>query len=322
MSAKQYSSIGLGGTFDHFHIGHIHFVRFAAKLADQLQIGLATSRLTEKKILPKSIQSFADRHQALSYFLEQEDIKANIFELDDLYGPTLQPNAVEALAVTKMTESGGEAINQARQKLQLSTLPLHVCDLVKDETGEFISSTRIRQGQITRQGQVFLKNLLNATTLSEKQKAQLKKKQGQLVQKPASGSLFQFVIGDIVLETFIQNNWPYTLGIFDGQTQRQTYNSKTLQSLNIHKKIENPAGQIVSELSTYLANFSISLSHSKSKQTQHIFITGEEDLAAVSAVLLAPLGSAVYYGQPGEGIVEVLVTEEIKAKFLALLQTS
>lgn len=43
-----------------------------------------------------------------------------------------------------------------------------------------------------------------------------------------------------------------------------------------------------------------------------IRVIGEEDLAGVPAILLAPLGTVVLYGQPGEGMVAVDVTEEKK----------
>lgn len=51
-----------------------------------------------------------------------------------------------------------------------------------------------------------------------------------------------------------------------------------------------------------------------------IVVEGEEDLAAIPAVLNAPLGSVVVYGQPHEGIVMVRVDEDAKQKFLEILK--
>jgi uncharacterized protein (UPF0218 family) len=45
-----------------------------------------------------------------------------------------------------------------------------------------------------------------------------------------------------------------------------------------------------------------------------IIVDGEEDLATLPAILYAPLGSAVVYGQPDEGSVLVDVTPEMKLK--------
>jgi GTP-dependent dephospho-CoA kinase len=44
-----------------------------------------------------------------------------------------------------------------------------------------------------------------------------------------------------------------------------------------------------------------------------VLIHGEEDLLAIPAVDQAPLGSVVFYGQPGEGVVAVVVDDRAKA---------
>jgi uncharacterized protein (UPF0218 family) len=48
-------------------------------------------------------------------------------------------------------------------------------------------------------------------------------------------------------------------------------------------------------------------------------VDGEEDLLAIIAVQTSPLGSLVVYGQPGEGIVLVRVSETKKAEAQAIL---
>jgi len=54
-------------------------------------------------------------------------------------------------------------------------------------------------------------------------------------------------------------------------------------------------------------------------QQLHLLVKGEEDLATVAAVLHAPLAATVYYGQPQEGLVEIIVTETVKEKFAKAL---
>jgi len=41
-------------------------------------------------------------------------------------------------------------------------------------------------------------------------------------------------------------------------------------------------------------------------------VDGEEDLAVLPVLLIAPLGFSIFYGQPNEGLVQVQVTEENK----------
>jgi uncharacterized protein (UPF0218 family) len=50
-----------------------------------------------------------------------------------------------------------------------------------------------------------------------------------------------------------------------------------------------------------------------------VHVTGEEDLATVPAIVAAPAGASVVYGQPDEGMVLVDVTAEAKREARALL---
>lgn len=57
----------------------------------------------------------------------------------------------------------------------------------------------------------------------------------------------------------------------------------------------------------------------KSGERVRVEVLGEEDLAALAAIVLAPEGTAVLYGQPGEGVVVVAVDAAAKAKVRDLL---
>jgi uncharacterized protein (UPF0218 family) len=48
-------------------------------------------------------------------------------------------------------------------------------------------------------------------------------------------------------------------------------------------------------------------------------VEGEEDLAAILAILMAPEGAKVLYGMPGQGMVVVTVDPESRGKARALL---
>ena len=50
-----------------------------------------------------------------------------------------------------------------------------------------------------------------------------------------------------------------------------------------------------------------------------LLVDGEEDLATLPAVLAAPDGASVVYGQPGEGMVLVTVTDAVRERFDALV---
>ena len=57
----------------------------------------------------------------------------------------------------------------------------------------------------------------------------------------------------------------------------------------------------------------------KSGERVRIEVLGEEDLAALAAIDLAPEGTAVLYGQPGEGVVLVWADARAKAAVRDLL---
>jgi len=50
-----------------------------------------------------------------------------------------------------------------------------------------------------------------------------------------------------------------------------------------------------------------------------LVVDGEEDLLALPAIIHAPRGSILYYGQPNKGLACVIVTNEKKHEALALL---
>jgi len=306
MRSTPYNIVGLGGTFDHFHIGHETFLQFAASLGEEIRIGVTVPSLTQHKVLSHLIESYETREKNVRAFLDNENIHGKVFPLLDPFGPTLENSHVQAISVTELTYRGGVDINTKRAVLNLPALPIESCAVRKDATGEYISSTRIREGKINRRGDVYAHLFTSDFTLTPMQKKFFQEKQGPIIVTPSSAEK-KYVVGDIVLETFLENHWPFDVGVYDEMNNRQHYHSKA--SLDPDIRIENPAGIIRRELVTALE-----------KSLPRICIIGEEDLAAVALVLLAPLNAAIYYGQPGEGIVEMIVTEELKERFYSVLR--
>ena len=79
-------------------------------------------------------------------------------------------------------------------------------------------------------------------------------------------------------------------------------------------KVKNPPGVVTKELIDAIKD------NMSSKKPVRIFVDGEEDLAVIPACEYAPVGSVVLYGQPGEGVVAVTVTEEKKRETLSLME--
>lgn len=72
-------------------------------------------------------------------------------------------------------------------------------------------------------------------------------------------------------------------------------------------RVRNPAGTISNGLERAI-KAAVAKKHGK------ILVDGEEDLAALPAIMLAPEGSLIVYGQPNEGAVLVEATEERKTR--------
>ena len=311
----------MGGTFDHFHIGHRHFLEFAGSLADNIIVGITTPKLSEHKVAVELIEPFDIRKKSVEDFLTSKQIPFETFMLTDTYGPTLRNSKVDAVVVTEQTVSGGTTINAKREELGLPELPVHVCSLLRDVSGDLISSTRIRRGKINREGVVYAVPIRNGLKLSMTQSSHFVNAQGPVIlsQKPAQLTMPAIIVGDVVAETFINNTWPASLLVFDQRSSRQPYSSEVLQKLVTTSPsvstIKNPAGQITKEAVNWIEKFCDSLTGQQSSSPSVLLIEGEEDLITVAAVLLAPLGIRVYYGQPHEGIVELNITEEVKEHF-------
>ena len=78
-------------------------------------------------------------------------------------------------------------------------------------------------------------------------------------------------------------------------------------------RASNPAGSITAEAIEAVRN---ALGGEKPAR---VLIEGEEDLLAIPAIEAAPPGASLYYGQPGEGVVMVLVDERARSSAKAII---
>lgn len=312
-----YNTLALGGTFDHLHNGHKDFIKFAAEISRSLIIGVTDQHMTLNKPLHKSIQPVHIRKQTIVNFCKKHDINARVTTIIDPFGPTLEKSKIQALACTADTLAGADRINEYRDKLHLRELPIHVHKLLKDNLEiDTISSRRIRAGEIDREGNVYTSILENNIKLDEEMRKFFTLIQGEIITQPSytrNIDALKIVVGDSSLETFIKNNWEYDLGIFDGKCQRKEYVSKTLENLEHLQETDNKPGFLELTAIQKISDWN------ENKEFKHLFVNGEEDLTAVIAVLLLPLDTRIYYGQPDKGMVETIVTEKLKETFFEVL---
>jgi uncharacterized protein (UPF0218 family) len=120
-------------------------------------------------------------------------------------------------------------------------------------------------------------------------------------------------VGDTVSRNFQEYGVPAQLLITDNRRRRKRVKPMVfLGRAVVH--VRNPAGVITEEA---VAAVREAL---EGGGLVHVVVDGEEDLLVLVAVLYAPAGGLVVYGQPGEGVVVVRVTEAKRAEALGILK--
>lgn len=308
--------MAMGGTFDHFHLGHESFIRYASDRSQKLLIGIMSDSTIKNKDQNHSLQPYRVRLKQVLNFCRASRIDCQLVELTDPYGPTIDPDfkGIDSLCATSETEAGADKINEIRQAMGLRPLPIFLAPLLNDQTQTPLHSTKIRAGQVNRQGELFVEPLKQGLTITSKQRQFFGKPLGPIVTAPdhRQESLVA-VVGDYALSQFLLNGWSYQIGVFDGKTRRQPFVDQELAKITPTLKITNPAGSITAEAFDRLNKLDLSI-------RQHILVDGEEDLITAALILTLPLAAVLYYGQPNQGMVRLIIDEELKDKVWRLLK--
>lgn len=105
-------------------------------------------------------------------------------------------------------------------------------------------------------------------------------------------------IGDVTTQNMLNAGMVPDIGIVDNKIERHVSENE-IRYENITLKAENPAGTITNDLQSSIEEAFSSVEKGKVL----IVVEGEEDLAVIPCVIMAPSGSVIFYGQPGEGVV-------------------
>lgn len=325
---KKFKKVVLGGSFDHLHKGHKEFLKFAGSISQRIILGITSDEYIKQvsgiKYYVSSIEPYIKRRGEVLGFLKLEGLldRLKIIKIDDVYGPTLDPRQdLYAILVTEKTLPGAAAINRERKKLGLRKLEVIIAPEVLAEDGKPISSGRIRKGEISRDGKLYIKPewLKQKLFLSESLRNELRKPLGVLIDKNYEKPESEFVVtvGDITTQMFNKMSAEQEISVIDFKVSRKEKFSKIedLGFLGNEEIInaENPAGQITPSLFKAIKQAFLRRGRTIVK------VLGEEDLAVLPAILAAPLSSVIFYGQPNEGLVKVEITEETKEKVYNLV---
>ncbi|MFB6093042.1 MAG: GTP-dependent dephospho-CoA kinase family protein [Haloquadratum sp.] len=124
-------------------------------------------------------------------------------------------------------------------------------------------------------------------------------------------------VGDVVTYHLRQAGHRPAVAVVDGRTKRESVDAEIRAALadpDHRRDVANPPGTLSKGLLSTLADAV------RDGEPITIVVDGEEDLAALPAVLVAPRGATVVYGQPGEGMAAIEVTDEAKAEMRSLIE--
>jgi len=153
----------LGGTFEYLHAGHSRLVEEAFRILKTSGGGLVHIGLTSDKMAAgkfHSVSNYDTRKQILVDFISEliqefelpEDCYL-ISELEDSFGPSVSGN-YDYIVVSPETRAGADKINEVRRKNNLPPLQIIEVEFVLAEDTIPISSTRIYNGEIDKEGRV------------------------------------------------------------------------------------------------------------------------------------------------------------------------
>lgn len=126
-------------------------------------------------------------------------------------------------------------------------------------------------------------------------------------------------VGDVVTYHVIETGETPDLALVDERTERSAVSEEiadtlaTFEGFEAVKRVSNPPATLSKALLEAIRE------GMASPETTLIEVDGEEDLATLPAVLVAPSAASVVYGQPGEGMVHAVVDEEQRSTVRSIL---
>lgn len=310
-----YNKIAAGGTFDHLHIGHKTFLRWLFSQAEQVLLGITSDKfvgLTKGE----NIEPFEKRKNDVLNFLESHGLnkRVEIIQLDDIYGPLLNKDiSVDAIGVTDDTYLGAIEINTKRTNMGLPTMPILTMALLTNN-GSTISSSKVREGIIDTSGEKWVEEIWGKYThnLPTFLRDTLKKPFGTLIHEIPKDVIGEktITVGDITTKTFLDNGFIPHLAIVDLVVEREP-KYHTIYELGF-TSITNVYHLTNSAASINSVSWKMIETTFKTVSPVVIEVRGEEDLLVIPCILMSPLDFRIFYGQPHEGMVEIVVTEQTK----------
>lgn len=168
-SGSIHTSVAVGGTFDHLHIGHKLLLSATAFVAEptarkprNITIGITGDDLLVNKKFASQVGSWEARQAETAAFVESilvfssdvpsiktteqkndpgpngkailvhygNDLTINYCQINDPFGPTITDESISALVISKETRAGGKAVNVKRSEKGWTELEVFEVDVL------------------------------------------------------------------------------------------------------------------------------------------------------------------------------------------------
>ncbi|MFB2623754.1 GTP-dependent dephospho-CoA kinase family protein [Methanothermobacter marburgensis] len=147
--------------------------------------------------------------------------------------------------------------------------------------------------------------------LPEKLRAELKKPLGKLHESFRNidvGDSFLITVGDVTTRNALEHGLKPDVSIIDNRIQRMDSDHEFNDTATIIRST-NPPGTITEDLWNSIKK---AIDGARAGERFMIVVDGEEDLAVLPSILMAPADTVILYGQPDEGVVLVRAIETRK----------
>jgi len=124
-------------------------LRTALSISKKIEIGLTSDDLLKNKEFSERLEAYDTRKKSVEAFISSftDMNRVNIVKIktwEDMVGYVLQPE-YEGLIVSQETYDNAVKLSETREKKNLAPLIIIVIPLIKDDSGEKISSTERRK---------------------------------------------------------------------------------------------------------------------------------------------------------------------------------